>query len=157
MLAAPDRVAVPLPLSTKVTPVGSVPVLLSAAAGEPLVVILKVPALPVVRVAVAALVTAGACCTTSEKLWVAVPAAFLATILSAYVLAVPVGVPASVPVPSPLSTKLTPAGGVPVRVRAGVGKPAVVTVKVMGWPTMAVVDAALTSEGTWFTTSKKLW
>ena len=43
----PARVAVPSPLSTKVTPVGSAPVSLSAAVGVPVVVTVNVPALPV--------------------------------------------------------------------------------------------------------------
>ena len=57
----------PLPLSTKFTPVGSVPVEDSAGAGAPLVVTLKVPDLAVVKVAVVALVMAGVWVTTSEK------------------------------------------------------------------------------------------
>ena len=84
VLAAPVNVAVPLPLSTNVTPVGSVPALLSAAAGDPLVVTLKVPVLAAVNVAVAALVMVGAWRTTSEKFWVAVPAVLVALILTAY-------------------------------------------------------------------------
>ena len=46
----PERVAVPLPLSTKVTPVGSAPVSLSAEVGNPVVVTVNVPAVPVVNV-----------------------------------------------------------------------------------------------------------
>ena len=56
----PARVAVPLPLSTKVTPEGSAPVSLSAGVGNPVVVTVKVPAVPVVNVVASALVIAGA-------------------------------------------------------------------------------------------------
>ncbi len=56
----PARVAVPSPSSTKVTPVGSAPVSVSAEVGTPVVVTVNVPAVPVVNVVVAALVIAGA-------------------------------------------------------------------------------------------------
>ena len=56
----PPRVAVPLPLFVKVTPVGSAPVsLIVEAVGVPLVVIVNVPALPAVNVVALVLVTAG--------------------------------------------------------------------------------------------------
>ena len=80
--ADPASVAVPLPLSTNVTPPGRAPALVSAGAGDPVVVTLKVPALPAVKVVVVAEVMAGAWVTTKEKLWVAVPAEFLAVIVS---------------------------------------------------------------------------
>ena len=73
-------------------------------------------------------------------------------------MAVPAaGMPVSVPVPSPLSTRLTPLGGVPVRVSAGVGEPDVVTVKLNDWPTIAVAVARLVMAGTELTTREKLW
>ena len=50
--------------------------LVSAAAGDPVVVTLKVPALPAVKVVVVAEVMAGAWVTTNEKLWVTDPAGF---------------------------------------------------------------------------------
>ena len=50
----PDKVAVPLPLSRNVTPLGSVPPSLSAETGVPVVVTLKVADLPVTKVALAA-------------------------------------------------------------------------------------------------------
>ena len=94
----------------------------SAGAGAPLVATLKVPDLAAVKVAVVALVMAGAWVTTSENVWTTDPAAFLAVILRVYVLAVPAaGVPERVAVPLPLSTKVTPLGSVPVEVSAGVG------------------------------------
>ena len=46
----PDRVAVPLPLSTKVTPEGRAPVLERLAVGFPLDPTVNVPALPAVKV-----------------------------------------------------------------------------------------------------------
>jgi hypothetical protein len=63
-LAAPGvplRVAVPLPLSVKVTPVGSAPFSVTVpTTGDPLIVTVNVPALPTVNVAVLPLVIAGA-------------------------------------------------------------------------------------------------
>ena len=56
----PAMEAVPLPLSVKLTPLGSDPVLLSAAVGLPVVVTLKVLFTPTVYVTLLALVIAGA-------------------------------------------------------------------------------------------------
>ena len=56
----PDSVAVPLPLSVKLTPLGSVPVFDSDGAGVPVVVNEKLPACPVVNVVLDPLVIAGA-------------------------------------------------------------------------------------------------
>ena len=67
----PASVAVPLPLSTKVTPEGSAPVPVSVEFGNPVVVTVNVPAVPVVNVVLAALVIAGAWSTVSVKVWVA--------------------------------------------------------------------------------------
>jgi hypothetical protein len=55
----PDRVAVPLPLLAKVTPLGSDPDAATVGAGYPEVVKLKLKALPTVAVVEAALVMAG--------------------------------------------------------------------------------------------------
>ena len=52
--------AVPFPLSTKVTPVGSVPLSLKAGVGIPVVVTVNVPGSPSVNVVMVALVIAGA-------------------------------------------------------------------------------------------------
>ena len=66
------RVAVPSPLSTNVTPVGSVPVSVSAAVGVPVVVTVNVSALPVANDLAAALVITGAWgATVRVKVWVA--------------------------------------------------------------------------------------
>jgi hypothetical protein len=56
----PLSVAVPFPLFTNVTPLGSVPVSDSVGAGDPVVVTVKLPAVPTVKVVVLALVIAGA-------------------------------------------------------------------------------------------------
>ena len=59
----PARVAVPSPLSVKVAPLGKLPVSLInivALVGNPVVVTLKVPAFPTVKVVLFALVMAGA-------------------------------------------------------------------------------------------------
>ena len=77
--------AVPSPLSTKVTPEGSVPLSLSAAVGVPVVVTVKLPAVPVVKVVLVALVITGAwaAATVSVKLCgVALPTSLVALIVS---------------------------------------------------------------------------
>jgi hypothetical protein len=56
----PDSVAVPSPLSLKVTPLGRFPLSVSAGAGGPVVVTVKVPAEPAVNVVLLAEVMAGA-------------------------------------------------------------------------------------------------
>jgi hypothetical protein len=63
----PLSVAVPFPLSTNATPLGSVPVSLSDGVGAPVVVTVKLPAVPTVNVVVFALVIAGAWFTVSVK------------------------------------------------------------------------------------------
>ena len=70
----PLSVAVPLPLLTNVTPLGSVPVCVSVGVGVPVVVTVKLPAVPTVNVVLLALVIAGAVCavfTVNVKLWLA--------------------------------------------------------------------------------------
>ena len=67
------------------------------------------------------------------------------------------GVPARVAVPSPLSTKVTPVGRGPDSVRAGVGKPVVVTVNDPAVPTAKVLALALVMAGAWSTVRVKLW
>src|SRR5262249_4744441 len=67
----PAKVAVPSALSTKVTPEGSAPVSESIGFGKPVVVTVKVPAVPVVNVVAFALVMVGAWFTVSVKVWVA--------------------------------------------------------------------------------------
>jgi len=75
---------------------------------------------PTVAEALAALVMAGPSPTWTVKVWVVVPMAFVAVIVSA-VVPLLVGVPESRAVPLPLSVKFNPAGGVTVSVIEGVG------------------------------------
>ena len=56
----PLSVAVPFPLSLKVTPLGSVPDSLSDGVGDPVVVTVKLPAVPTAKVVLFALVMLGA-------------------------------------------------------------------------------------------------
>ena len=62
-------VAVPFPLSVKVTPDGSFPLSVSAGTGNPVVVTVKLPLVPTVKVADARLVILGGWLTLSVKLW----------------------------------------------------------------------------------------
>jgi len=144
----PPSVAVPFPLFVKVTPLGRAPDSLSAGVGNPVVVTVKLPAVPTANVVLFALVIAGAWFTVNVKLWVAaVPTPLLAVIVSEYVPPVPVGVPLRVAVPFPLSVKVTPLGRVPDSLSAGVGDPVVVTVKLPAVPTVNVVLFALVIAG----------
>ena len=59
-MGVPEKVAVPLLFAVKVTPVGSVPVRVSVGAGYPVVVTVKLKAVPTVALVLAALVMAGA-------------------------------------------------------------------------------------------------
>ncbi len=59
-VGVPDKRAVPLCWSTKVSPAGRVPVSVMAGVGEPVVVTAKEPAWPRVKSAVVTLVMAGA-------------------------------------------------------------------------------------------------
>jgi cell division protein FtsL len=68
-------------LFANVTPLGSVPLSLSDGVGVPVVVAVKLPAVPTVNVVLLALVIAGAWSTVSVKHWVAVPALLLAVIV----------------------------------------------------------------------------
>src|SRR5262245_57863539 len=70
-VGVPPSVAVPLPLSTNVTPAGSAPVLLMAAVGTPAVVTVNDPGEPTLNVAVFPLVIAGNWLTVSVKICVA--------------------------------------------------------------------------------------
>ena len=82
-------------------------------AGYPLVVTVKVPDAPAVKVVVLALVKAGAWPTTSVKAWVAFGVIPLAAVMVRVVVPVAVGVPESSAVPLALSVKVSPAGRVP--------------------------------------------
>lgn len=150
----PASVAVPLPLSVKVTPLGSVPArVMEVAAGE--VVTVKVPALPTVKVVFAKLVNcgglAGGVLTVRTNAWAGEePAAFDAVNVMLYDPPVPTpGVPDRVPVPLPLSVNDTPEGNAaPPREIDGTGNPVAVTVKLPAIPTVKVAAAALVTAGT---------
>ena len=75
---------------------------------------------PTVAEALAALVIAGASPTWTVKVWLVVPMAFVAVMVTA-VVPLLVGVPDNKAVPLPLSVKFKPAGSVPVSVIEGVG------------------------------------
>jgi len=65
----PESVPVPLPLSTNVTPEGSEPVLLRLGLGLPVVVTVRPPAVPVVKVALPPLVIVGRAPTVTVSLF----------------------------------------------------------------------------------------
>jgi hypothetical protein len=67
----PERVAVPLPLSEKLTPLGRAPDSVRPDVGRPDVVTVKVPAEPAVKVVDEAEVMAGAWSMVRVKDWVA--------------------------------------------------------------------------------------
>jgi len=130
-----------VPLSTpvpalNVTPLGNVPDSLNVGVGVPVAVTVNVPAVPTVNVVLLALVITGAVFTVSVKGWLdGVPTPLVAVKVMGYVPLVPAaGVPLSFPVPLPLSVKVTPLGSAPDSVRAGAGKPVVVTVKLPNPP-----------------------
>ncbi len=86
-VGVPASVAVPSPLSVKVTPAGSAPVLvIVVAAGKPAVVVtVKLPALPLAKVAWSALVMTGealAGCTVRVKDCCRLPAPLVAVMVS---------------------------------------------------------------------------
>ncbi len=74
----PDSVAVPLPLSTKLTPTGGLLVMESAGAGYPVVTTEKLKAAPAVSVTVAPLVKLGAWSTVRMNAWLVLPAELVA-------------------------------------------------------------------------------
>ncbi len=79
----PLSVPVPSPLSTNVTPAGSVPLTVMAGGGAPMVVTVNVPGVPTVNVVVAALVNAGRPVTVSVKFCTADPLPLVAVNVSA--------------------------------------------------------------------------
>jgi hypothetical protein len=129
----PVNVAVPLPLSVKVTPPGRAPVSWRLGRGNPVAVTVKLPGpAPVTKESAGgevALVMAGGAVTVRVKLWLAGGVIPFAAVMAMGKTPEAVGVPDRVAVPLWLSTKLTPAGRAPVSVIAGVGTPLVVTVK----------------------------
>ncbi len=86
----PESVPVPLPLSVKVTPLGSVPLRAMLGVGSPVVVTLKLPAVPTTKVVLLALVMAGG--------WVGCVTVILAVTIWLSTVAVALPAPALVPV-----------------------------------------------------------
>src|SRR5262249_41863656 len=122
-------------------------------AGTAAVVIVKVPATPIVNAVDGALVKSGVPVTLlaidSVKFCVAgVPTPLFAMIVSGYDPALPgCGVPDNGAVPSPLSLKSTPAGSAPIGEIATIGVPVVVIVNVPRTPITNVVVFALVIVG----------
>src|SRR5579859_6168476 len=127
----PASVAVPLPLSLKVTPDGSAPVSVKLGAGKPVVVTEKVPAEPTVKVVALTLLMAGALPTIKVKFWLA-------------------------GVPTPLVAVMV-MGREPDSARAAVGIAVVVTEKVPEVPATNEVVLALVMVGCSLTVMVKLF
>ena len=142
VVGVPEMVAVPLVLALKVNPLGRVPVSASVAVGEPVVVTVKVKALPIVGAARELLVNFGGVPMVIVKVCVTEPLALVAVKVRVEVPAV-VGVPEMVAVPLVFALKVKPAGRVPVSASVAVGEPVVVTVKAKAFPTVSEVEAAL--------------
>jgi hypothetical protein len=142
-------VAVPLPLSAKVTPEGSAPVSESDGVGNPPVVTVKDPAVPLANVVLAPEVMDGAWSTVRVKDCEAFGRfPLLAEIVIGCVPPVPApGVPDRVAVPLPLSVNVTPDGRAPDSEIAGAGLPLVVTVKLPALPVVKVVLAFEVMDG----------
>src|SRR5579859_7330585 len=153
----PASVAVPLPLSLKVTPDGSAPVSVKLGAGKPVVVTEKVPAEPTVKVVALTLLMAGALPTIKVKFWLAgVPTPLVAVMVMGKEPVVLV-VPERVAVPLPLSTNVIPVGSAPDSARAAVGIAVVVTEKVPEVPATNEVVLALVMVGCSLTVMLKLF
>ena len=136
----PLEVGVPLrtPVEElKVTPEGRLPDWERVGAGEPVVVTVKEPREPRTKVALLALVMAGAWFTVSVKFCVAAdPTPLLAVIVMGKMPAVPAaGVPLKVAVPFPLFVNVRVAGNAPVSPKVGAGTPEATKVYVPAIPT----------------------
>ena len=150
----PAMVAVPSPLSTRVTPEGRAPVSVMAAVGFPVEVTENVPGEPWVKLELDPLVMAGAAgagATVRVNAWVASEPTPLEAVMVIGKLPAAPGVPASVAVPSPLLTNVTPAGSEPVSLSVGVGTPVADTVNVPAEPLVKVVADADVIAGADFT------
>src|SRR6185437_12801021 len=144
-------VALPLLLVPRLTPVGGVSVSVIVAVGEPGAVTVKVPPVPATKLALSALVKAGADCaalTVSVKDCVAaVPTPLSALKCNVYVPAAADEPTVSVALPLLLVPRLTPVGGVSVSVIVAVGEPDAVTVKVPPVPAAKLALSALVNAG----------
>jgi hypothetical protein len=145
----PPRVAVPSPLSTKVSPDGNTPVREITGVGVPVVVTVNEPAAPTKKDTVFVLVMTGAWLTFTVSVCVAFGLTPLLAVIVIGKDPATDGVPARVAVPLPLSVKLTPTGRAPVLVRVvAAGYPAVVvTVKLPALPLVNVAELALVITG----------
>lgn len=149
-------------MSTKLRPLGRLPVSDRDGVGKPVAVTENDPTVPTVNVVAAALVIAADLSTVRVKLCVAaVPMPLLAVIVNGKTPPMPFTpplrtVPLRVAVPSPLSTKVTPDGRLPDSVRAALGLPVVVTLKVPSELTVKVALAELVMAGAWCTVKVKV-
>lgn len=162
-VAVPESAAVALPLSWKVTPLGSEPDSVRVGTGVPVAVTVKLPAVPAVKVVPLALLIMGATgagLTLRVKLCVASgPDPLWAVIVRGNDPVVD-AVPLRAADPLPLSLKLTPLGNEPLSLSEGVGVPVVVTVKLATEPAVKVVLVALViagAMGAGLTVSVKFW
>src|SRR5262249_3840319 len=131
-------VPVPLPLSVKVTPAGSVVGSIKSVvfAGNPgVVVTVKLPGRPTVKVAVLGLVIVGARSMISVNAWTAAGATPLLAVRVSWKLPVAVGVPLITAVPSLSGVKVRPLGNWKLGENVATGKPAVLTTKLFCWLT----------------------
>ena len=146
----PLSVADPLALSWKETPEGSAPVSVRDGVGVPVVVTVKMPAVPAVSVVLVALVIIGATSaglTVRVKLCVASGPEPLWAVIVRGSDPVVDAVPLRAADPLPLSLKLTPRGNGPLSLREGVGVPVAVMVKLATEPAVKVVLLALVMAG----------
>ncbi len=110
----------PFPLSTKVVPAGSAPVMPTTASGVPIVVTVNVPAMPTTNVVVSALVMSAPCCTLSVKsAWHRAATPLLAVNVRACGPAAGRGRAAERRGAVAVVGEVTPAGSVPVSVIVG--------------------------------------
>ena len=142
----PLSVAVPLPLSVKVKPVGNAVDSLIAGVGDPAVVTVNDPGVPRANVALFALVMASPVTFRVKFCTAFGPAPLTAVKLMGNPPPL-AGFPLSVAVPLPLSVKVTPMGNAPDSVIVGTGDPLVVNVNDPGIPTTNVVVLPLVMDG----------
>jgi hypothetical protein len=157
-VGSPDKVAVPSPLSTKLTPFGNVPVSDNAAVGKAEVVTVKLFDEPSANEAELAEVMDGAWSIVRVKDWVALGLTPLeAMMVIGYAPPVDAaGVPDKVAVPLECTTNVTPEGSDPASVMLDTGFPVVVTVKLPEDPTVKVAEDVEVTDGAWSTVKVKV-
>jgi hypothetical protein len=154
-VGVPDRIPV---AALNVTPAGKAPLSLHVGEGAPIATAVNAPARPSVKVALFALVIAGAESTVNVKPWLAFGVTpFCAVIVIGYV-PVTVGIPDRTPV---AELKVTPFGSIPLSLHVGAGAPVAVTANVPAVPSANVALFALVIAGAEsnvsVTLSKMLW